>query len=211
MFRKIKNIFGKKNAAPPVPPVFGPVEFIAAGLGNPGRGYENNRHNAGFMAVDYIARQLGFAVKQSKFKALCGESMVAGKRVLFLKPSTFMNKSGESIRDAMAFYKVPIERLVVFCDDTALDIGKMRIRKKGSDGGQKGLRSIINQTGRDDFTRIRIGVGAKPHPEMDLADWVLSNFTTQEKEKLRQMLENSMGALELIVGGDTDAAMNRYN
>ncbi|MDR2932381.1 MAG: aminoacyl-tRNA hydrolase, partial [Oscillospiraceae bacterium] len=178
MIRKIKDFFSGYAAS-------GPVEYIVAGLGNPGREYENTRHNAGFMALDYMSGAWGFQVNKLKFKALCGDAMVAGKRVLFLKPSTYMNNSGEAVRDALSFYKVPIQNLVVISDDVTLDTGKMRVRRKGSDGGQKGLKSIIYLTGKDDFPRIRIGIGAKPHPEMALADWVLSRFTDKEREALR--------------------------
>jgi len=217
MFRNAKSFFTgrkSKNSEFRIPNSEfkkGSVEYIVTGLGNPGRNYETTRHNAGFMAVDYIAGKLGFPVKQLKFKALNGDAMIAGKRVLFLKPSTYMNKSGESVRDAMAFYKVPVENLIVICDDTALDVGKMRIRKKGSDGGQKGLRNIIYLTGRDDFARIRIGVGAKPHPDMDLADWVLSGFNKHDMAQIEPLFANGLGSVELIVKGEIDTAMNKFN
>ena len=189
----------------------GKVEYIVAGLGNPGKQYERTRHNAGFLAVDFIAEKCGFSISRLKFKALCGDTQLAGKRVLFLKPSTFMNNSGEAVRDAMQFYKVPAENVIIISDDISLDPGVMRIRRKGSDGGQKGLRSIIYLTGRDDFPRVRIGVGAKPHPQMELADWVLSRFSQQEWEKLAPVWENTLQAVELIVQGRIDEAMNRFN
>lgn len=189
----------------------GPIEYIVAGLGNPGREYQNTRHNMGFIAVNYIAEKLGFGIKKLKFQALCGDSLIAGKRVLFLKPSTYMNKSGESVRDAMQFYKVPVQNLIVISDDISLGVGKMRIRRSGSDGGQKGLRNIIYLTGKDDFPRIRLGVGAKPHPDMDLAAWVLTRFTKDEAKLLEPVWQNTLEAVELIVHGDIDKAMNRYN
>jgi PTH1 family peptidyl-tRNA hydrolase len=163
------------------------------------------------LAVDHIAGKLGFSTEKLKFKALCGECMVAGKRVLFIKPTTFMNNSGEAVRDALAFHKLPIENLIVISDDVALDVGVMRVRPRGSDGGQKGLRSIIGLTGKDDFPRVRIGVGAKPRPEMELADWVLSRFTDSDRKKLERVWENAHAAVEMIIKGDTDGAMGRYN
>ena len=189
----------------------GPVDYVVAGLGNPGRNYENTRHNAGFLAVEHMAKAHNFPMKKLKFKALCGDCMIAGKRVLFLKPSTYMNGSGESVRDALAFYKLPPERLIVISDDTAMAFGAMRIRKKGSDGGQKGLQNIIYLTGRDDFPRIRIGIGAKPYPDMQLKDWVLSRFTPVELKDLESTLESVQTAVEMIVAGDIEGAMNRYN
>lgn len=189
----------------------GAIEYIVAGLGNPGREYENTRHNMGFIALDHIAGKLGFAIKKLKFQALCGDAVIAGKRVLFLKPSTYMNKSGESVRDAMSFYKVPIENVIIISDDTALGLGKMRIRRSGSAGGQNGLKNIIYLTGSEDFPRIRLGVGAKPHPDMDLAAWVLSRFSKDEGKLLEPVWENTLEAVKLIVQGKIDEAMNRYN
>lgn len=187
------------------------IEYIVIGLGNPGREYDNTRHNMGFVAVDYIAEKLGFPVKKLKFQSLCGDTVVAGKRVLFLKPSTYMNKSGEALCDAMRFYKVPIENVLVISDDISLAVGKMRIRRSGSDGGQKGLKNIIYLTGRDDFPRIRLGIGAKPHPDMELAAWVLSRFSKDEGKLLEPIWQNTLEAVELIISGKTDEAMNRYN
>jgi PTH1 family peptidyl-tRNA hydrolase len=189
----------------------GAIEYIIVGLGNPGREYENTRHNAGFMALDCIAAKHGASVTKLKFKALCGDAMIGGKRALLLKPSTYMNKSGESVLDAMQFYKVPIEKVIVLSDDVALDVGKLRIRRSGSDGGQKGLRNIIYLTGKDTFPRVRIGVGAKPHPSMDMADWVLSRFTKDDLAALAPVLDNAADATELIVKGQLQEAMNRFN
>lgn len=189
----------------------GAIQYIVVGLGNPGREYANTRHNMGFIAVDYISGKLDFPVKRLKFQSLCGDAIVAGKRVLFLKPSTYMNKSGEAVRDAMQFYKVPIENVLVISDDISLAVGKMRIRRSGSDGGQKGLRSIIYLTGKDNFPRIRLGIGAKPHPDMDLADWVLSRFTKDESKLLDPVWQNTLDAVELIISGKSDEAMNRFN
>jgi PTH1 family peptidyl-tRNA hydrolase len=204
MLGKFKGFFSGYSAS-------GKIEYIVAGLGNPGREYENTRHNMGFMAVDHIAKALGFEIGRLKFKSLCGDTMLAGKRVLFLKPSTYMNKSGEAVVDAMGFYKVPPGNLIVISDDIALAAGKMRIRRGGSDGGQKGLNNIIYLTGRDDFPRVRLGIGQKPHPGMELADWVLSRFTPQELKALEPVFGNALAAIELIIGGKIDEAMNRFN
>lgn len=203
---KLRDLFSPHSRTPS-----GAVEFIVAGLGNPGAKYDGTRHNAGFMALDYIAGKLGVKVSRLKYKALCGDAVIAGKRVLLLKPSTFMNNSGESVRDAMQFYKLPPENVLVLCDDISLDVGCVRIRRKGSDGGQKGLRSIITLTGSEDFPRVKIGVGAKPHPDMELAAWVLSKFSKDDGKKLEPVWDSVQQAVELIVSGDTDGAMNKFN
>lgn len=211
MFNKFKKIINNRSPFYSDKGGGGAIEYIVVGLGNPGREYENTRHNMGFIAVDYMAERLGFSMKKLKFQSLCGDAMVAGKRVLFLKPSTYMNKSGEAVRDAMQFYKVPIENVIVISDEAALAFGKMRIRRSGSAGGQNGLKNIIYLTGRDDFPRIRLGIGAKPHPDMDLAVWVLSRFSKDEGKLLEPVWQNTMEAVELIVGGKIDEAMNRFN
>ena len=204
MFNKLKDFFGRYEAT-------GPVEYIVAGLGNPGREYENTRHNAGFMALDHIQKKEGFELKRLRFKALCGDGMIAGKRVLFIKPSTFMNKSGESVRDAMQYYDIPPEHTIILFDDVSIDVGKLRIRLKGSDGGQKGMHNIIYLTGDDKFPRVRVGIGKKKHPDMKLADWVLSRFTPDELKALEPVLDNTAEAVSLIIGGNVNEAMNRYN
>ena len=188
-----------------------PVEYLVVGLGNPGKDYEMTRHNAGFLAVDHIAKTRGFDMKKLKFKALCGDCMLAGKRVLFIKPSTFMNKSGEAVTEAMRFYKIPPERLIVIYDDAALPPGKLRIRKAGSDGGQKGMQNIIYLLARNDFARIRIGIGEKPYPNMQLADWVLSRFSKEEMKTISPLLEHVNEAVELIVAGNIEKAMAQFN
>ncbi|MCL2035607.1 MAG: aminoacyl-tRNA hydrolase [Oscillospiraceae bacterium] len=204
MINKFKKFFSGYSAA-------GPIEYIVAGLGNPGREYENTRHNMGFLAVDTIAEELRFDMKRLKFKALCGDAVVSEKRVLFLKPSTYMNKSGESVIDAMRFYKVPHQNLIVISDDVTLEVGKMRIRRGGSDGGQKGLKNIIYLLGRDDFPRIRLGIGEKPHKDMELAAWVLSRFPKEDGKLLTQVFGNTFEAVRLIVDGQIDKAMNKFN
>ena len=154
----------------------GPIEWLVVGLGNPGSKYENTRHNAGFRALDSYCQKTGQRIDRMKFKALVGEGTFGGKRVLFMKPQTFMNLSGEAVRDAADFYKIPPERIVVLFDDISLDIGRLRVRAKGSAGGQNGVKNIIYQLSSDQFPRVKIGIGAKPHPDYDLADWVLSKF-----------------------------------
>ena len=199
------RLFQKSN------PVAGPVEFLLVGLGNPGKQYENTRHNAGFMAVERIAEKHHTEIKRLKFKGLVGECSLAGKKVLLLKPSTFMNLSGQSVKEAMTFYKLPPERVIVLYDDINLEPGKLRIRRKGSDGGHNGMKNIIYLSGSDQFPRIRLGVGKKPHPDYNLADWVLSRFTPQEQKDLFLALDNAAAAAELMVAGNTDKAMNLYN
>ena len=189
----------------------GPVEYIVVGLGNPDRKYENTRHNAGFIMIDYIADKIGVKINRVKFKSLVGEGNIGGSKVLLMKPSTYMNNSGEAVIEAMKFYKIPPENVIVLLDDINLDVGKMRIRSKGSDGGQKGMRSIIYLSGKDNFPRVKIGIGKKPNPEYDLASWVLSKFTKDELAILEKIAENSYEAVELIIQGKTDRAMNLFN
>lgn len=189
----------------------GGVEYLIVGLGNPGTQYEGTRHNAGFFAVDKAAEKAGARVDRLKFKGLCGAGAVAGKRVLFLKPSTFMNLSGQSVQEAMAFYKLPPERVLVVYDDISLPPGKLRIRRGGSDGGHNGMKNIIYLTGSDKFPRIKLGIGAKPSPQWNLADWVLSRFTQEERQLLDGAAQAACEAMELIAAGRIDEAMNRFN
>lgn len=187
------------------------IEYIIVGLGNPGHRYENTRHNAGFIAMDYIADKLGVKINKIKFKSTVGEANIAGKRCLLMKPSTFMNLSGQAVTEAMNFYKIPPQRTVIMSDDISLDVGTIRIRRKGSDGGQKGLQNIIYLSGSDEFPRVKIGIGKKPHPEYDLKAWVLSRFTDKDKKLISERLPDILGAVELIVSEDIDKAMNLYN
>lgn len=186
-------------------------DFMVVGLGNPGKKYEFTRHNAGFLTADLFAQKNGFEIDRLKFKALCADVRLFGLRLLVLKPQTFMNLSGEAVRDAATFYKIPPERILVIFDDVSLDIGKMRIRRKGSDGGHNGIKSIIYCLGSDNFPRIKIGVGKKPHPDYDLADWVLKPFSNDELKTLRSCCDNACKAVELIAQGKTDEAMNKFN
>lgn len=200
------NLFGKKTAAQG-----GAVEYIVAGLGNPGRQYENTRHNAGFIALDKLADKYNCNVSKMKYKALIGDCTIAGKRTLLMKPQTFMNLSGEAVVQAMSFYKIPPENVIVLFDDISLDVGRMRIRRKGSDGGQKGMRSIIELSGSNLFPRVKIGIGEKPNPNWQLADWVLSRFTAAEREALDKVTDNACGAVEYIIAGNIDKAMADFN
>lgn len=189
----------------------GQIEYIICGLGNPGTRYENTRHNAGFMAIDRLADKLGISVKKLIFKSLTGEASVNGARCFLMKPTTFMNKSGEALREAMAFYKTPPERVIVIYDDITQDLGIIRIRKSGSDGGHNGMKNIIYLTGSDAFPRIKIGVGGKPHPDFDLADWVTSPFKKDEGQALEKALDKAISALDYMVGGEIETAMNKFN
>lgn len=203
LFALFKQIETQKTSAP--------VSFIIAGLGNYGDKYTNTRHNAGFLALSYISQKLNVQITKSKFKALYTECTIGEKRGILLLPQTYMNNSGEAVRAAMDFYKIPAEKVLVIFDDISLSCGKLRIRKSGSAGGHNGIKSIIEHTGVSSFPRIKIGVGEKPHPEMDLADWVLSGFTKEEQKILFDKFENVYLASCLIVGGKTDEAMNKYN
>ncbi len=189
----------------------GPVEYLIVGLGNPGKKYEGTRHNAGFMVLESLAEAAGVRVNRAKFKSLCGEAVLGGKKVLLMMPQTFMNNSGEAVREAMAFYKLPAERCLIVCDDITLPVGTIRIRRKGSDGGQRGMRSIITLCGSEQFPRIKIGVGQKPHPDYDLAAWVLSRFPESEHAALRDAVKHATDAAELMAQGDIDTAMNRFS
>ncbi|HIS70337.1 MAG TPA: aminoacyl-tRNA hydrolase [Candidatus Gallacutalibacter stercoravium] len=201
------SLFHKKMSAAPL----GPVEYLIVGLGNPGKQYDGTRHNAGFAAIDELASRCGATITKLRFKALCGDALVGGKHVLLVKPQTFMNLSGQAVQQAMAFYKLPPERVIVLFDDISLPPGRLRIRKKGSDGGHNGVKNIIYLTGKDTFPRVKLGVGAKPRPDYNLADWVLSHFSQEEHTQLQQAINNACGAVELMVQGKTEEAMNRYN
>lgn len=198
-------MFFKKKPAP------GPVDFIVAGLGNPGKQYEATRHNAGFIALEALAEKLDADVRRIKFKSYCGEAAVGDKRVLLMMPQTYMNNSGEALREAMQSYKLPPQQVLVMMDDISLPVGTIRIRRKGSDGGQKGMRSIITLTGSDQFPRIKLGVGEKPHPDYDLAAWVLSKFTKDEQPVMVDAARRAADAACLIVQGEIEKAMNQYS
>lgn len=186
------------------------VEFLIVGLGNPGAKYAGTRHNAGFDALDYAARRWGIRVDRAKFDALTGTGEAAGHKVLLLKPQTFMNLSGQAVGKAAAFYKVPARNVIVLFDDISLAPGRLRLRKAGSAGGHNGVKSIISQIGQE-FPRVKIGVGAKPHPEYDLADWVLSRFTPDERKAMEARYDDVADALEMMMKGQFEAAQSRYN
>ena len=188
-----------------------PITHLVVGLGNPGDKYFYTRHNAGFLAMDYISQKCGAQVNRSKFKALVGEATIAGKRVLLMKPQTLMNASGDAVIEAANFYKIPIENIIVLSDDVNLDVGRMRVRKSGSDGGQKGLRSIITRMGSNNFPRVRFGVGKKPHPDYDMADWVLGNLSEEDKKAIFECFVIAYGGLEKLLVGDVDGAMQVCN
>ncbi len=186
-------------------------DWLIVGLGNPGLQYENTRHNAGFIAADKLAEEFKFSINKNKFEALCGEFNLGNNRILVIKPQTFMNNSGSAVSKTAAFYKIPTDRIVVMHDDISLDIGKLRMRRKGSDGGQKGMRDIIELLGTDNIMRIKIGVGAKPHPDYDLASWVLSRFPKESLEDLNCAIDKTVLAVKEIISRGIDSAMNKYN
>ena len=188
-----------------------PVSYIVAGLGNPGREYEKTRHNAGFLAIDYIASKMGVSISRAKYHALVGEGEIAGKRVLLMKPQTYMNNSGVSIAEAASFYKIPAENVIVLHDEISIEPGLMRIRRKGSAGGHNGLKSIIAHIGSQDFPRVKIGVGQKPTPEYDLADWVLGKMPAQDAEKMAERFADIYSSIEYVVSGKIDEAMNKFS
>lgn len=189
----------------------GAPEKVIALLGNPGAEYAKNRHNAGFMLADYISEKRGVRIDRARFKALTGEAVIGGKKVLFVKPQTYMNNSGEAVREALSFYKLDADKeLIVVYDDIYLDTGKLRIREKGSDGGHNGIKSIIYHTSTDGFQRIRIGVG-KPPKGYSMPDWVLGNIPENEREAFYDSLVRADLALELMIQGKLSEAMNKYN
>ena len=202
LFKKIE----KKNDASTAP-----ITHLIVGLGNPGDKYFHTRHNAGYLMMDYLSQRCSTQVNKLKFKALVGEATIAGRRCLLMKPQTFMNASGEAVQQAVAFYKIPMENVLVFSDDISLDVGRVRVRKKGSDGGQRGLRSIITLMNTDEFPRIRFGVGQKPHPDYDLADWVLSEFNKEEQKALFSAFEKAYDGVVKVLEGDFDGAMQLCN
>lgn len=205
----IFDVFDRISANPTA--AKGKIEYIIAGLGNPGMEYDGTRHNAGFFTADTLASQYGEEINRLKFKGKTAEITIEGKRCLLLKPTTYMNNSGESVVQAMEFYKIEAENLIVIYDDISLEPGKLRIRRKGSHGGHNGVRSIIELTGHDDFPRIKIGVGKKPHPDYDLAKWVLGKFRKEDAEKMKISAENACECIKLMVSGKTDEAMNKFN
>lgn len=189
----------------------GGVGWIVVFLGNPGLKYEGTRHNAGFMACDALSKAKGISVNRSRFRALTAACNIGGESVLLMKPQTFMNLSGEAVQQAAAFYKVKAENIIVVSDEVSLPIGKLRIRQKGSAGGHNGLKNIIQCLGTDQFPRIRMGVGGPPHPDYDMADWVLSVFKNQDAADMAQAAERAAQAVECYITQGPQKAMNLYN
>lgn len=205
VFEKLEQEKAKKSA------VSGNIEWLIVGLGNPGKQYENTRHNAGFITLDLYAAKHGLKIDRMKFKALVGETVIADKRVLLVKPQTFMNLSGEAVREAASFYKIPPERTLVIFDDISLDVGRLRVRAKGSAGGQNGVKSIIYQLNSDQFPRVKVGIGGKPHPDYDLADWVLSGFSESEHNAMTDAAQRAMQAAEEIIRNGVPSAAQKFN
>lgn len=205
VFAKLEQEKAAKQA------VAGPIEWLVVGLGNPGSKYAETRHNAGFRALDAYCAKSGQKMDKMKFKSLIGEGQLGGARVLLMKPQTFMNLSGEAVRDAAAFYKLDPSHILVLSDDISLDVGRIRVRAKGSAGGQNGLKNIIYHLNSDQFPRVKIGVGAKPHPGYDLADWVLSRFTADEQETIDAAVARAMQAAEAIILSGAAQAAQKFN
>ena len=202
IFDLFKKIEKKESTAP--------ITHIVVGLGNIGAAYAKTRHNIGFVALDHIATALGASVSRVKFNATVGEAVIGGARVLLMKPSTLMNASGIAIKEAADFYKIPPERIIVLHDEISFDPGVIRIRRKGSAGGHNGLKSIIKCLSSEEFPRIKIGVGQKPSPDYDLADWVLGKLPEEDSRTIAARLDDIKCATELMIKGEIDAAMGRY-
>ena len=196
-------MFGRKN--------IGGAAWLVVGLGNPGEKYENTRHNVGFLVVDELAERQKVPVQRLRFKALTNLVTISGEKVLLMKPVTFMNLSGEAVRQAVDFYKIQPDHVLVISDDTALAPGRLRIRKGGSAGGHNGLKNIIQHLGSDQFPRVRVGVGEKPSPDYDLADWVLGKFVGEDKKTMEQAVKRAADAVEYLLQEGPDRAMNRFN
>ena len=202
----IFDLFKKIETAPQ-----GPVSYIIVGLGNVGKQYESTRHNAGFLAIDRIAEKYGTKIDRVKFRAMVGECNIGGKRVLLMKPTTLMNLSGLAVGEAASFYKIPPENILVLHDEISFDPGIIRIRRKGSAGGHNGLKSLIASLGSEEFPRIKIGVGKKPNPQYDLADWVLGKMPESDLKAMSARFDDIATAAEMIVKGDIDGAMAKFS
>ena len=189
----------------------GPVEWLVVGLGNPGPKYEWTRHNVGFLVVDELAERASIPVQKLKYKALTNTTVIGGQSVLLMKPTTYMNLSGESVGQAARFYKIPPERVLVISDDVSLPAGKLRIRRSGSAGGHNGLKNIIAHLGTDAFPRIKVGVGGKPHPDYDMADWVLGKLSGEDKKAVDAAVERAADAVERYIQDGPDKAMSLFN
>ncbi len=199
MFGKIKKSFSSN------------FDMMIVGLGNPGLEYDGSRHNVGFAAMDALCEDAGVKCGKMKFDAYTGDAVIGGKRVLLLKPLTYMNNSGQAVGAAARFYKIPTQNILVMFDDISLEPGVVRLRRKGSAGGHNGIKDIIAVLGSEDFPRIKIGVGAKPHPDYDLKDWVLGKFRGDEKDKVNDALATTVKAVKEILARGIDSAMNKYS
>ena len=200
MFSKLKNKFAGSG-----------FDMMIVGLGNPGIQYDGSRHNIGFAAMDAICEGFDCDCKKMKFNSYMGDAVINDKRVILLKPLTYMNNSGQAVGEAARFYKIHPENILVMYDDVSLDPGVIRIRRKGSAGGHNGIKDIIEVLGSDEFPRIKIGVGAKPHPDYDLKDWVLGKFKPEDKEKVQTALDNTVKAVNELLSRGIDSAMNKYS
>ena len=185
--------------------------WLIVGLGNPGKEYERTRHNCGFRAIDILADRLGCKIDKGKFQGLYGQTTYKGTKLFLLKPQTYMNASGRSVLQLSAYFNIPPQRIIVMFDDISLEPGRLRIRANGSAGGHNGIKSIIQELGSQDFPRVKIGVGAKPHPDFDLADWVLSTFSAQEEKALAPAIEKAADAALCIMEKGIAEASNRYS
>ena len=189
----------------------GGAAWLIVGLGNPGEKYENTRHNVGFQVIDELAERQGKPVQRLKFKALTGLLTIGGEKALVMKPVTYMNLSGEAVRPAADFYKLPPERILVISDDVALAAGRLRIRAKGSAGGHNGLKSIIQHLGTDQFPRLKLGVGGKPHPDYNMADWVLGQLQGEDKKAIDEAVKRAADAVECILTQGLERGMGKFN
>ena len=199
----VNNMFFKKKESA--------YDWLIVGLGNPGLQYEKTRHNAGFMVIDALAEKYGVGLPKRKYDALIGECKIGDNRIMLVKPQTFMNLSGKAVTAICSFYKIPYDKVIVMFDDVSLDVGKIRVRRKGSDGGHNGIKDIIQLSGTSDIPRIKIGVGKKPNAEYDLKDWVLGKFSKEDLDNFQKATEIGVKAAEEIVKRGIDSAMNRYN
>ena len=199
----VNNMFFKKKESA--------YDWLIVGLGNPGLQYEKTRHNAGFMVIDALAEKYGVGFPKRKYDALIGECKIGDNRIMLVKPQTFMNLSGKAVTAICSFYKIPYDKVIVMFDDVSLDVGKIRVRRKGSDGGHNGIKDIIELSGTSDIPRIKIGVGKKPNAEYDLKDWVLGKFSKEDLDSFQKATEIGVKAAEEIIKRGIDSAMNRYN
>ena len=209
MNERLAALFASLSSASTTPT--GPVTHIIVGLGNPGAQYDKTRHNVGFHAIDKLAAEHHISITRSRFSALCGEGTIEGAHVLLMKPQTFMNLSGDAVAEAANYYHIPADHILIFCDDISFEPGHLRIRRKGSAGGHNGLKSIIFRLGTDTFPRMKIGVGQKPHPNYDLADWVLSNIPDDKQKDVSLTYDHICKATLLWLKGNIEQAMNTYS